>query len=157
MNHSEIRKFLLSHFFQKGFRSKKSFFCSFWLIFYPLDPDSRIRIFLRSLVRIQEAKILRIQRIRILSTSLKLWSLWHWIFDQAFCQYPVTKSSFYLFKLLNCFVSFFCHVQFIFSNFLKRLIQNYFNRVVSSFAYLVQCFLKSFCYQNCEKHLIFCL
>ena len=46
MNHSEMRKFYnLS-------------FLSFWLIFYPLDPDPWIRIFLR--IRIQEAKILRI-------------------------------------------------------------------------------------------------
>ena len=44
-----------------------TFFCSFWLLFYPLDPDPWIRIFLR--IRIQEAKILRIQRIRILSTG----------------------------------------------------------------------------------------
>ena len=48
-------------------RNKKVFFCSFWLIFYALDPDPWIRIFL--LIRIQEAKILRIQRIRILSTE----------------------------------------------------------------------------------------
>ena len=46
----------------------KIFFCSFWLIFCLLDPW--IRIFLR--IRIQEAKILRIQRIRILSTALNL-------------------------------------------------------------------------------------
>ena len=39
----------------------------FLLIFYPLDPDPWIRIFLR--IRIQEAKILLIQRIRILSTG----------------------------------------------------------------------------------------
>ena len=46
--------------------SKKVFFCSFWLIFYPW-----IRIFLRIRIRIriQEAKICRIQRIRILSTE----------------------------------------------------------------------------------------
>ena len=40
MNHSEMRKFLKSLFFKSadlGFRSKKVF-CSFWLIFYPLDP-----------------------------------------------------------------------------------------------------------------------
>ena len=49
-----------------GFRSKKVF-CGFWLIFYPLDLDPWIRIFLR--IRIQEAKILRIQRIRVLSTG----------------------------------------------------------------------------------------
>jgi len=35
-------------------------------MFYPLDPDPWIHIFLS--IRIQEAKILRIQRIRILST-----------------------------------------------------------------------------------------
>ena len=50
------------------------FFYSFWLISYPLDPDPWIRIFLR--IRIQEAKILRIQqirvRIRILSTGCLL-------------------------------------------------------------------------------------
>ena len=45
----------------------KFLFCSFWLIFCPLDPDPWIRIFLRILI--QEAKILRIQRIRILSTG----------------------------------------------------------------------------------------
>jgi len=49
----------------------KNFFCSFWLIFYPLDPDPWIRIFLR--IRIQEAKMLRIQRIRILGTDLLYW------------------------------------------------------------------------------------
>ena len=37
------------------------FFFSFWLIFCPLDPDPRIRIFLR--IRIKEAKMLQIQRI----------------------------------------------------------------------------------------------
>ena len=44
------------------------FCCSIWLIFYPLDPDPWIRKFLR--IRIQEAKLLLIQRIqiRILST-----------------------------------------------------------------------------------------
>ena len=47
----------------------KSFFCSFWLIFFLLDQDPWIRIFLRIQIRIQEAKILRIQRIRILSTD----------------------------------------------------------------------------------------
>ena len=58
-----------------GFGVKK-IFCSFWLIFYPLDPDPWIRIFLR--IRIQEAKVLRIQRIRILSTGfLLIWmSVW---------------------------------------------------------------------------------
>ena len=49
-----------------GFWSKKHFFCSFWLIFSPLDPDRWIRKFLQ--IRIQEAKILRICWIRILST-----------------------------------------------------------------------------------------
>ena len=42
MNYSEMRKFLQSLFFKSselGFRSKKVFFCSFWLTFYPLDPD----------------------------------------------------------------------------------------------------------------------
>ena len=43
--------------------------CSFRLTFCPLDPDPWIRTFLRS--RIQEAKILQIQRIRILSTVCK--------------------------------------------------------------------------------------
>ena len=64
--------FVISLFFKSadfGFRSKKVFFCSFWLIFYPLDLDPWIRTFLR--IRIQEAKILRIQRIRILLTGLK--------------------------------------------------------------------------------------
>ena len=37
MNHSEMRKFFKSS--DLGFRSKKFFFCNFWLIFYPLDPD----------------------------------------------------------------------------------------------------------------------
>ena len=40
-----------------GFMSKKDFFCSFWLIFYPLDPDPWIRIFLRIQIWIQAAKI----------------------------------------------------------------------------------------------------
>ena len=47
MNHSEMRKFLIIFFFKSldlGFRSKKVFFCSFRLIFYPLDPDPWIRI-----------------------------------------------------------------------------------------------------------------
>ena len=51
--------------FKFGFQS--IFFFSFWLIFCPLDPDPWIRIFLR--IRIQEAKIFRIQRIRILSSA----------------------------------------------------------------------------------------
>ena len=38
---------------------------SFWLLFCPVDPDPRV--FLR--FRIREAKILRIQRIRILSSA----------------------------------------------------------------------------------------
>ena len=40
MNH-EI--FIISRFFKSsgfGFRSKKVYFSNFWLIFYPLDPDS---------------------------------------------------------------------------------------------------------------------
>ena len=48
----------------------KIFFCRFWLIFYPLDPDSWICMFL--LFQIQETKILWIQWIRILSTP-KYW------------------------------------------------------------------------------------
>ena len=48
-----------------GLRVKKVFLCSFWLILCPLDPDTWICIFLRILIWIQEAKILRIQRIRI--------------------------------------------------------------------------------------------
>ena len=50
-----------------GLESKKVFFCSFWLISCPLNPDPWIRMILR--IRIQEAKILQIQRIRILSTA----------------------------------------------------------------------------------------
>jgi len=96
MNHSEIRKFLLSHFFQKGFRSKKSFFCSFWLIFYPLDPDSRIRIFLR--IRIQEGKILRIQRIRILSTA---WNL-HRIKNVEDTVVFLTRKRVYFCEVFHC-------------------------------------------------------
>ena len=63
-----------------GFESKH-FFCSFWLIFCPgfLDPDSWICIFLRIRIWIQEAKNLRIQRIRIriLSTvcNLECWKV----------------------------------------------------------------------------------
>ena len=53
-----------------GFEIKILFCCSFWLIFCPLDPDPWIRIFLR--IPVQEAKILRIQRIQILSTEFKL-------------------------------------------------------------------------------------
>ena len=41
------------------------FFLQFWLIFYPLDPDPWIRIFLWIQICIQEAKILWIQWIRI--------------------------------------------------------------------------------------------
>ena len=70
MNHSEMSKFFNLSFFissDLGFRSK-FFFYSFWSLFYPLDPDPWIRIFL---IRIQEAKILQIQRIRILSTANK--------------------------------------------------------------------------------------
>ena len=64
-----LRKFIVSFFskVQIWVLGVKKFFFSFWLIFYPLDPDPWIRIFLR--IRIQEAKILRIQRIRILSTD----------------------------------------------------------------------------------------
>ena len=47
--------------------------CSFWLIFYPLDPDPWVCIFLR--IRIQEAKILRIQRIRILSIGSRKYKI----------------------------------------------------------------------------------
>ena len=57
---------LFSKVQNQGLGVKKFCFCSFWLIFYPLDPDPWIHIFLS--IRIQEAKILRIQRIRILST-----------------------------------------------------------------------------------------
>ena len=39
----------------------------FWSIFLPLDPDPWTHTFLR--IRINEAKILRIQRIRILNTA----------------------------------------------------------------------------------------
>ena len=55
----------------------KIFFCSFWFIFYPLDPDPWIYIFLR--IRIQEANIWRIQRIRILSTGPPLTIYWLWL------------------------------------------------------------------------------
>ena len=75
MNHSKKMNFYNCSFFKKSdlrFRSKKSLFLQFWLIFYPLYPDPWIRIFLRIRIRIQETKILRIQRIRILSTAFFL-------------------------------------------------------------------------------------
>ena len=69
--------FIISLFFKSSdfdFRSKKGFFCSFWLIFYALDPNLWIRIFLKIWIWIQEDKFLRIQRIQIqiwiLSTGL---------------------------------------------------------------------------------------
>ena len=81
INHSEIRKLYNLSFFQK-FRFRSKVLCSFWLIFYPLDPDPWICIFLRIWILIQEAKILRIQRIRILSTEplaekskISIWTL----------------------------------------------------------------------------------
>ena len=65
--------FIISLFFKSSdlcfFLSRKCFFVvEILLIFYPLDPDPWV--FLR--IRIREAKILRIQRIRIriLSTAL---------------------------------------------------------------------------------------
>ena len=58
--------FLQYLFFQK-------FRVGFFLQFNPLDPAPWIRIFLR--IRIQEAKILRIQQIRILST-VKLYNMY---------------------------------------------------------------------------------
>ena len=78
MHHSKIRNFLKSLFFNSsdlGFKSKILFFCSFCLIFCPLDPDPWIRIFLQIWIQIKEAKILRIQRIRIwiLSTGKNHW------------------------------------------------------------------------------------
>ena len=57
MNHSEKGQIWV-------YRAK-SFFLELLVNFCPLDPDPLIRIFLR----IQEAKILGIQRIRILSTA----------------------------------------------------------------------------------------
>ena len=63
----------------------------FWLIFCPLDPNPWIRIFLR--IRIQEAKMLQIQRIWILSNASyhgfgivfdahkiinNIWESYHW-------------------------------------------------------------------------------
>ena len=68
-----------------GFESKKLFFALFWF-FCLLDPDPWIRIFLR--IRIQEPKILRIQRIwiRILSTDTR-WT--------AFTQQHTTSCSQY--------------------------------------------------------------
>ena len=68
MNHSEMRKFFNHSFFSKVqiwcFGVKKIFFAVFGWYFIPW---LRIRIFLR--IRIPEAKILRIKRIRILSTA----------------------------------------------------------------------------------------
>ena len=52
-----------------GWRVKQCFLLKILVDILPLDPDPWIRIFLR--IRIQELKILRIQRIRILSTVLK--------------------------------------------------------------------------------------
>ena len=58
IKHSEIRKFYVFSLFSivqiRGLRVN-NFFCSFWLIFCPLDPDPWIRILLR--IRIQKAKI----------------------------------------------------------------------------------------------------
>ena len=51
------------------------FFLSFWLIFFPLDPDPWIRIFLQILI--QEAKILGTQRI--LSTAGKYYDSLYFI------------------------------------------------------------------------------
>jgi len=70
MNHENFIIFLFFKSSDFRFRSKKVFVCSFWLIFYPFDPDPWISTFLR--IRIQKAKILRIQqiRIRILSTGI---------------------------------------------------------------------------------------
>ena len=73
-----------------------NFFLKFLVDIYPLDPDPWIRIFFR--IRIQEAKILRIQRIRILSTALNLLSK-----NCKYKSYSVAtylKLQFYLFTLL---------------------------------------------------------
>jgi len=67
--------FIISLFFKSsdlGFRSKNFFSAVLFKIFYPLDPDPWIRILLQIRIRIQEAKILRIQRIRILNTEMKM-------------------------------------------------------------------------------------
>ena len=53
--------------FRFGYWKQKIFVCSFWLIFWPRVPDPWIRMLLR--IRIQKAKMLRIHRIRILSTG----------------------------------------------------------------------------------------
>ena len=73
MNHSEMRKSLYLPFFKSsdfGFRGKQVFFLQYLVDILPLDPDPWIRTFLR--IRIQKAKILWIQRIRILSTACLL-------------------------------------------------------------------------------------
>ena len=57
--------FIISLFFQYFRFGVSIIFLQFLLIYCPLDPDPWIRIF----IRIQEAKILRIQRIWILSTA----------------------------------------------------------------------------------------
>ena len=74
-----------------GFRSKNIFFCSFWLIFYNLDPDPWFRIFLR--IRIQEAKSLGIQRIRILRTELDISQLNQIKIFQILCLNTVDVSG----------------------------------------------------------------
>ena len=76
INHSEMRKFL-----QLGFRSKV--FLYFLVMFYPWI---QIHIFFR--IRIQEAKILRIQRIRILSTSKNSWDATQNSWDKQYCETP---------------------------------------------------------------------
>ena len=66
--------FIIPLFFKRpdlGSESKKVFFFSFWLKFCPFDPDPWIRLFFWIRIMIHEAKILRIQRIRILCTGLK--------------------------------------------------------------------------------------
>ena len=80
--------FFLVHFYPKTLRTIKKwgnfynffvfniFFCRFWLIFYALDPDPWICMFLR--FQIQEGKILRIQWIRILSTLLQIFKFLWW-------------------------------------------------------------------------------
>ena len=73
---------------------RKIFSFSFWLIFFcPLDPDPWICMVLRIRIRIQEAKILRIQSTVLINAADKFVLI---IPNQIFSKYRLHSPEFFV-------------------------------------------------------------
>ena len=122
-------------------------FCSFRLIFCPLNPIRRSAFFQ---IRIQEAKILRIQRIRILSTDFFIFPLIN-LLRHFLSKFRNFIKSFIKIRCFTCllknllhrclFTFFVCDLKYV-NKHIKWLSQIF---DLKKFIYKYVCFIKLIC------------